>query len=168
MSDHALILSYDEGDLSQLQIPPETLYHRWNINITFGKGRNSARINSVNLSNPQRATQCRCNNCDLVLYCPSISQRYYRHPAPISPDVYGDIDVDDNFLVVLTMPICRGGPYGVVGNGSVYSRAKSMLRDVKVHGELPENWKDILLDADSLQCKDLSYYKCPGCVDVLC
>ncbi|KAG2108816.1 hypothetical protein BD769DRAFT_1392632 [Suillus cothurnatus] len=35
MEDHAVIHSYDEGDLSQCQIPSNTLYHRWNVNITF-------------------------------------------------------------------------------------------------------------------------------------
>ncbi|KAG1829887.1 hypothetical protein DFJ58DRAFT_875000 [Suillus subalutaceus] len=188
VEDHAMILSYNEGDLSQLEIPPETLYHRWNINITFVKSRKDVRIRSVNLNNPQRATQCRCNNCDHELYCPSIAQRYCRkcrqwfndecldtlerrvdrHPAPISPDVYGNIDVDEEFLAMLTLPICRGGPYGVVGNGSIYARAKSMLHDGKIHGKLPEEWRNILMDAESLDYEGLSYYKCPCCVDVLC
>jgi len=38
-ADHAIIMKYDEGDLEQVQIPPETLYHRWNAELTFDRRR---------------------------------------------------------------------------------------------------------------------------------
>lgn len=36
-ADHAIIMKYDEGDLEQVQIPPKTLYHRWNAELTFDR-----------------------------------------------------------------------------------------------------------------------------------
>lgn len=208
ISDHAVIISYDEGDLKQCQLPPKTLYHRWNIEITFVRNRNDGRIHGVhlsvsvlyiltssskfryiaNLQNPQRESQCRCNACDNALYSPSISQRYCRKckrwfnhecldalecrvdrtPDAGLPAVYGDIHLEKEFLDILTMPICRGGPFGVVGNGSIYSQAKSLLREARINGKLSDGWRDVLTDANSLECKGLSYYKCPCCVDVLC
>ncbi|KAG1837842.1 hypothetical protein DFJ58DRAFT_846298 [Suillus subalutaceus] len=162
MEDHAVIISYDEGDLKQCQLPPKTLYHRWNIEITFVRNRNDGRIHGVHLSNPQRESQCRCNACDNALYSPSISQRYCRKckrwfnhecldalecrvdriPDAGLPAVYGDIHLEKEFLDILTMPICRGGPFGVVGNGSIYSRAKSLLREAKINGKLSDGWRD--------------------------
>ncbi|KAG2335435.1 hypothetical protein BDR05DRAFT_1006815 [Suillus weaverae] len=50
MSDHATIINYDEGDLAQHRIPPETLYHRWNITIKFVRGRKDMRIDGVHLN----------------------------------------------------------------------------------------------------------------------
>jgi hypothetical protein len=138
--------------------------------------------------NPKIATQCHCDHCDLALYSPSISQRYCRkckrwfnaecldalecrierRPTPKLPEIFDDIDVPDEFLMILIMPICRGGPHGVVGNGSVYLQAKSMLCEARLSGKLPDDWKDIIITADFLQTKDLGYYKCPRCVDVSC
>ncbi|KAG2745199.1 hypothetical protein P692DRAFT_20849949 [Suillus brevipes Sb2] len=166
VEDHAIILKYDEGDLKQHQMPSNTPYHRWNIKITF----------------------CRCDTCDRLLYNPTVSQRYCRKckqwfnnicldtmgrrvdriPEARIPSMYGDIEWEQEFLDLLTIPICRGGPYGVVGNGSIYSRTKSLLRHARTHGELPERWDDILTEADVLQGKDMWYYMCPTCVDVFC
>jgi hypothetical protein len=91
-----------------------------------------------------------------------------RRPEARIPSVYGDIDWDEEFLYLLTIPICRGGSFGVVGNGSIYSRAMSLLRHAQTHGELPEEWYGIMTETDVLQCKDICYYMCPSCVDVFC
>jgi hypothetical protein len=45
---HANIVRYDEGDLSQPQIPPATLYHRWNISMQFTTRRN-LELQQVNI-----------------------------------------------------------------------------------------------------------------------
>ncbi|KAG2136432.1 hypothetical protein DEU56DRAFT_756338 [Suillus clintonianus] len=160
VEDHALIVS---------QLPPETLYHRWNVEITFVKKRTKVRLHGMNLSNPQRASQCRCAACDYTLYCPSISQRYCRkckqwfsktcldaldcqvdrRPEPLLPSTYDHIVLPEGFLAILTMPICRGGPFGVVGNGSMYCRAKLLLREARTHGNIPEEWKNILVETES-------------------
>ncbi|KAG1760491.1 hypothetical protein EV702DRAFT_1053450 [Suillus placidus] len=50
VEDHALIVSYDEGNISQSRLPPETLYHRWNVEITFVKKRTKVRLHGMNLS----------------------------------------------------------------------------------------------------------------------
>jgi hypothetical protein len=97
-----------------------------------------------------------------------MGRRVDRIPEARIPSMYGDIEWEQEFLDLLTIPICRGGPYGVVGNGSIYSRTKSLLRHARTHGELPERWDDILTEADVLQGKDMWYYMCPTCVDVFC
>jgi hypothetical protein len=50
MSDHARIISYDEGDLGQHPMLPETPYHRWNIEIKFRASRKDVHIHSMHLS----------------------------------------------------------------------------------------------------------------------
>ncbi|KAG2354874.1 hypothetical protein BDR07DRAFT_1381928 [Suillus spraguei] len=136
IEDHARIISYDEGDLGQHPMLPETPYHRWNIEIKFRASRKDVHIHSMHLSNTQRASQCRCDTCDYKLYCPSISQQYCRKckqwfnheclealerrtdrvPDARLPVEYGDIELEGDFLAMLTMPICRGGQFGVVGS----------------------------------------------------
>ncbi|KAG2352436.1 hypothetical protein BDR07DRAFT_1498307 [Suillus spraguei] len=37
VEDHATIINYDEGDLAQHPVPPETLYHRWDVMIKFAR-----------------------------------------------------------------------------------------------------------------------------------
>ncbi|KAG1720424.1 uncharacterized protein EDB91DRAFT_1088861 [Suillus paluster] len=113
VEDHALIVSYDEGNISQRQLPPETPYHRWNVEIKFVKSRTKVRLHD-------------------------------RRPTPVLPAIYNDIQLEAEFLTMFTMPICRGGPFGVVGNGSIYSRAKLLLREARTHGSMPEAWRDIL------------------------
>jgi hypothetical protein len=134
--------------------------------------------------NTQRASQCRCDECDLMLYHPSIPQRYCRKcrqwfniecldalelrtdhiPDSKLPARYDGIELEEDFLAILIMPICRGGPYGVVGNGWMYSRAKSLLGEVRAHGALPKGWRVNLPPTDS----ESSYYMCPCCSTALC
>ncbi|KAG0692967.1 hypothetical protein DFH29DRAFT_881866 [Suillus ampliporus] len=44
VEDHALIVSYDEGNMSQHQLPPETPYHCWNVEIKFVKSRTKVHL----------------------------------------------------------------------------------------------------------------------------
>jgi hypothetical protein len=46
---HAKIVRYDEGELTQPQIPSETLYHRWNISMQFTTRRNVQQLERVNI-----------------------------------------------------------------------------------------------------------------------
>lgn len=45
-----MIVGYDEGDLAQRQIQPDTPYHRWNIDIEFVKDGNDVSLHSVHLN----------------------------------------------------------------------------------------------------------------------
>jgi hypothetical protein len=210
MSDHATIIKYDEGDLAQHPVPPETPYHRWNITIKFAGLRKDVNVDGVHLNvrvflavlsllnsspyhpqNAQRASQCRCDGCNRMLYCPCISQRYCRKckqwftnecldalelhtdqvPDSKLPATYDGIQLEEDFIAILTMPICRGGPYGVVGNGWIYYRARSLLKDVRVNGKLPNGWKASLTETNykvSEVSEGISYYTCPCCADALC
>jgi hypothetical protein len=49
-ADHAKIIKYNEGNLGQAQIPVDTLYHRWNISMTFVTRYNAARLKGVNIN----------------------------------------------------------------------------------------------------------------------
>jgi hypothetical protein len=46
---HATIIRYDEGNLSQPQIPTATLYHRWNVSMQFTTRRNVQHLQGVNI-----------------------------------------------------------------------------------------------------------------------
>ncbi|KAG1844918.1 hypothetical protein C8R48DRAFT_780142 [Suillus tomentosus] len=48
-ADHANILQYDEGDISQPQIPFGTLYTRWTIDIQFSRHGRTLYIEGVNI-----------------------------------------------------------------------------------------------------------------------
>ncbi|KAG2108264.1 uncharacterized protein F5147DRAFT_652980 [Suillus discolor] len=50
---HATILSYNEGDIEQPQIPSKTLYNRWTIHINFSKTRNIVYIDGVNITDEE-------------------------------------------------------------------------------------------------------------------
>ncbi|KAG2112096.1 hypothetical protein DEU56DRAFT_762104 [Suillus clintonianus] len=64
------IVRYDEGDLSQPQIPTATLYHRWNISMKFTTHRNVLQLQEVNIENSQVSTNCSCNSCDIAFSSP--------------------------------------------------------------------------------------------------
>lgn len=48
-ADHANILQYDEGDISQPQISVGTLYTRWTIDIQFSRHGRTLYIEGVNI-----------------------------------------------------------------------------------------------------------------------
>lgn len=87
---------------------------------------------------------------------------------PVLPGTASDLDLEKDFLIMLTMPICRGGRFGVVGNGSVYSCAKSLFKEAKVHGALPRGWRSMFIGHDPRDYEGIHYYRCPSCIHVLC
>jgi hypothetical protein len=97
LADHATIQIYDEADLTQCQIPPATLYCRWEISIEIKAGKLQKAHLAVRTSyfvyaaqvayirNTQNAQQdtpmlCGCNQCHFPrgLYFPTVEQRYCR------------------------------------------------------------------------------------------
>ncbi|KAG1790111.1 uncharacterized protein HD556DRAFT_1310895 [Suillus plorans] len=124
IEDHATIIKYDECNLAQHPVPPETPYHRWNVTIKFARHRKDVNIDDA-----------------LELHTDQV-------PESKLPATYDGIQLEEDFVAILIMPICRGGPYGVVGNGWIYSRARSLLKEVRVNGKLPNGWKASLTETD--------------------
>ena len=130
---------------------------------------------------------CSCGICD-TLHSPNISQRYCKgckawfnetclttlrlalkgSPARIRQE-YGAIRFDEGFVQLVSKPIRRGGPIGIVGNGLQVVRCNSLLRDARRIGRLPDGWKDTLLPSTlSVEGDVFTHYKCPVCVSSTC
>ncbi|KAG2737385.1 hypothetical protein P692DRAFT_20761930 [Suillus brevipes Sb2] len=165
---HAKIVRYDEGDLSQPQIPTATLYHRWN--------------------NTQVATSCSCNSCDLTFSSPNHLQRYCRscrrwfneaciaalgHRMDSSikvrlPPPYDAIKFDEEFLALLTTPIRRGGHCGVVGNGILVIQVRALMEQAMKLGKLPDGWMDDIQPTVLTSTQEsVRRYSCPMCTGMV-
>ncbi|KAG2057313.1 hypothetical protein BDR06DRAFT_969501 [Suillus hirtellus] len=149
VEDHATILPYDEGDLEQHQIPVKTLYNHWTIDIQFSKNRQLSLVNGVNIHNGQTAMKCACHWCDPLFSSPMTLQRYCRKcqqwfnkaclalhgrrlkkkvKASLS-SIYRDVDFDPEFLSTLTMPIQRGGSYGIIRNSLILILGHALIEE---------------------------------------
>lgn len=190
IEDHATIQIYDEADLTQCEIPPATLYCRWEISIEIKAGK----LQKAHLTNAQQDTPmlCGCNQCYFPrgLYFPTVEQRYCRtcacwfnrtcledldckvdtRPRTNLSPAFNNVQLDKEFLRTVTRPISRGGPYGIVGNSRRFVEANSLLIESKTLGRLPHGWKDRLSQcAPSSDTDDVIHYRCPVCAKaVLC
>ncbi|KAG1718053.1 uncharacterized protein EDB91DRAFT_1090354 [Suillus paluster] len=154
---HATILRYDEGDLSQPQIPTETLYHRWTMNMHFVNRGNTVYLDGVNICPrfiPMRYTELTtihtnvqrfCRTCDRwfnEICLVSNGRRMHKKTKVLLPSLCDGITFDKEFLALMTMPIRRGGPCGVVGNALIVAKIRTLITEAIKRGSLPDGWKE--------------------------
>ncbi|KAG2107611.1 hypothetical protein DEU56DRAFT_762601 [Suillus clintonianus] len=142
------IVRYDEGDLSQPQIPTATLYHRWNISMQFTTRRN-LELQQVNIE----------------VLLPVVQRGMMsRNTKARLPSPYNAVRFDEEFLALMTTPIRRGGHCGVVGNGILVIQVRALMEQAVKVGTLPDGWMDDLRPTVQTSPNEIiRRYSCPTC-----
>ncbi|KAG2351354.1 hypothetical protein BDR07DRAFT_1386114 [Suillus spraguei] len=137
------IMSYWYGKVSKIYLRPQRETHDVWLDIqwyyrhvdledlmveTHSKHHSVAVMNAIVCCTVPESPRDTAGNADNV-------------PESKLPARYNGIQLEKDFISILTMPIRRGGPYGVVGNGWIYYHARSLLKEVVADGKLPDGWK---------------------------
>ncbi|KAG1834024.1 hypothetical protein DFJ58DRAFT_847707 [Suillus subalutaceus] len=156
VEDHATILPYDEGDLTQPQIPIGRPYNRWTIDITFSRNRRMVYMEE---------RYCRkCNQWFNEECVASLGRQLRRNVKAGVQSMYSDISFDPQFLSLLTLPIRRGASCGVVGNGMILVKGGELMDEARILGQLPEGWKEIMQQAmGPMGDENIARYYCIAC-----
>jgi len=140
------------------------------------------------IQNTQVASHCGCCWCDPAFSSPMNIQRFCRKcqkwfdekclvalgsrinknvKAGLSP-IYQDVYFDPKFLLLLTMPIQRGGSCGIVGNSLLLMQTDMLMDEAKMLGQLPEGWQDEI-NQELLPKEDdiIPRYYCLTCTSVM-
>jgi hypothetical protein len=116
----------------------------------------------------------RMHNKTLPCYVAAINvifpEAYIFRPSNSSTAGHVNVQLDKEFLRTVTIPISRGGSYGIVGNSRRVVEANSLLIESKTLGRLPHGWRDRLSQCvPTSDTDDVVHYRCPVCEKaVLC